>query len=88
MGSSRILRPSEGETVTRAAPRRLFVLVVLGAIARALGFSIVRFLRYIKDELLIVLGTSSSEGALPLLMAKLERLGCSKQVVGLVVPTG
>src|ERR1700735_2731586 len=88
MGSSRILRPSEGETVTRAAPRRLFVLVVLGAIARALGFSIVRFLRYIKDELLIVLGTSSSESALPLLMAKLERLGCSKQVVGLVVPTG
>jgi aerobic C4-dicarboxylate transport protein len=66
----------------------IFVLVVLGAIARALGFSIVRFLRYIKDELLIVLGTSSSESALPLLMAKLERLGCSKQVVGLVVPTG
>ncbi len=66
----------------------IFVLVVLGSIARALGFSILRFLRYIKDELLIVLGTSSSESALPLLMAKLERLGCSKQVVGLVVPTG
>jgi aerobic C4-dicarboxylate transport protein len=57
----------------------IFVLVVLGAIARALGFSIVRFLRYIKDELLIVLGTSSSESALPLLMAKLERLGCSNR---------
>jgi len=65
-----------------------FVLVVLGVIARAAGFSILRFLRYIKDELLIVLGTSSSESALPLLMAKLEGLGCSKQVVGLVVPTG
>jgi aerobic C4-dicarboxylate transport protein len=66
----------------------LFVLVVLGAISWAVGFSILKFLRYIKDELLIVLGTSSSESALPLLMAKLERLGCSKQVVGLVVPTG
>jgi aerobic C4-dicarboxylate transport protein len=66
----------------------LFVLIVLGAIARVAGFSILSFLRYIKDELLIVLGTSSSESALPSLMAKLERLGCSKQVVGLVVPTG
>ena len=74
--------------LTFYAASAIFVLVVLGAIARALGFSIVRFLRYIKDELLIVLGTSSSESALPLLMAKLERLGCSKQVVGLVVPTG
>jgi aerobic C4-dicarboxylate transport protein len=66
----------------------LFVLVVLGLIARAVGFSILRFLAYIKDELLIVLGTSSSESALPQLMEKLERLGCSKPVVGLVVPTG
>ncbi len=66
----------------------LFVLVVLGSIARATGFSILKFLAYIKDELLIVLGTSSSESALPQLMAKLERLGCSKSVVGLVVPTG
>jgi aerobic C4-dicarboxylate transport protein len=66
----------------------LFVFVVLGAIARVAGFSIFRFVRYIKDELLIVLGTSSSESALPTLMEKLERLGCSKQVVGLVVPTG
>jgi aerobic C4-dicarboxylate transport protein len=66
----------------------LFVLVVLGIIARVAGFSIFSFLRYIKDELLIVLGTSSSESALPSLMAKLERMGCSKQVVGLVVPTG
>jgi aerobic C4-dicarboxylate transport protein len=66
----------------------LFVFVVLGIIARVAGFSIFRFLAYIKDELLIVLGTSSSESALPSLMEKLERLGCSKSVVGLVVPTG
>ena len=66
----------------------LFVLVVLGAVARFAGFSIIRFIMYIKDELLIVLGTSSSESALPQLMEKLERLGCSKSVVGLVVPTG
>jgi aerobic C4-dicarboxylate transport protein len=66
----------------------IFVAVVLGIIARIAGFSIFRFLKYIKDELLIVLGTSSSESALPQLMEKLERLGCSKPVVGLVVPTG
>jgi aerobic C4-dicarboxylate transport protein len=66
----------------------LFVIVVLGIVARLLGFSIFKFLAYIKDELLIVLGTSSSESALPSLMEKLERLGCSKSVVGLVVPTG
>jgi aerobic C4-dicarboxylate transport protein len=66
----------------------LFVVVVLGFIARLAGFSIFKFIAYIKDELLIVLGTSSSESALPQLMEKLERLGCSKSVVGLVVPTG
>jgi aerobic C4-dicarboxylate transport protein len=66
----------------------LFVAVVLGLIARVVGFNIFKFLAYIKDELLIVLGTSSSESALPQLMEKLERLGCSKPVVGLVVPTG
>ena len=66
----------------------LFVIVVLGTIARFAGVNIFRFLYYIKDELLIVLGTSSSESALPQLMEKLERLGCSKSVVGLVVPTG
>ncbi|WP_225703781.1 C4-dicarboxylate transporter DctA [Bradyrhizobium cenepequi] len=66
----------------------LFVVLVLGLIARAMGFSIFKFIAYIKDELLIVLGTSSSESALPQLMEKLERLGCSKPVVGLVVPTG
>jgi aerobic C4-dicarboxylate transport protein len=66
----------------------LFVVVVLGLIARAVGFNIFKFLGYIKEELLIVLGTSSSESALPQLMEKLERLGCSKSVVGLVVPTG
>jgi aerobic C4-dicarboxylate transport protein len=66
----------------------LFVVVVLGLIARLIGFNIFKFIAYIKDELLIVLGTSSSESALPQLMEKLERLGCSKSVVGLVVPTG
>ena len=66
----------------------LFVLLVLGTIARLAGFSILRFLAYIKDELLIVLGTSSSETVLPNLMNKMERLGASKSVVGLVVPTG
>jgi aerobic C4-dicarboxylate transport protein len=74
--------------LTFYATAALFVFVVLGAIARFAGFSILSFIRYIREELLIVLGTSSSESALPLLMAKLERLGCSKQVVGLVVPTG
>jgi aerobic C4-dicarboxylate transport protein len=66
----------------------LFVFVVLGAIARWSGFSIVKFLKYIKEELLIVLGTSSSESVLPRMMAKLEHLGCAKPVVGLVIPTG
>lgn len=66
----------------------LFVIIVLGLVARLVGFSILKFIVYIKDELLIVLGTSSSESALPQLMEKLERLGCSKPVVGLVVPTG
>ncbi|MCA1543526.1 MULTISPECIES: C4-dicarboxylate transporter DctA [Bradyrhizobium] len=70
------------------ATAALFVVVVLGLIARLVGFSIFKFLVYIKDEILIVLGTSSSESALPQLMEKLERLGCSKTVVGLVVPTG
>jgi aerobic C4-dicarboxylate transport protein len=70
------------------ATAALFVIVVLGIIARVVGFNIFRYLGYIKDELLIVLGTSSSESALPQLMEKLERLGCSKSVVGLVVPTG
>ena len=66
----------------------LFVFVVLGTIAMAVGFSIFKFLRYIAEEILIVLGTSSSESALPRIMAKLEHLGCAKPVVGLVVPTG
>jgi aerobic C4-dicarboxylate transport protein len=66
----------------------LFVLVVLGAVARLHGFSIIKFISYIKEELLIVLGTSSSESALPGIMRKLERAGAEKSVVGLVVPTG
>jgi aerobic C4-dicarboxylate transport protein len=66
----------------------VFVFGVLGLIARYCGFSIWKFARYIKDELLIVLGTSSSESVLPRIMLKLERLGCGKSVVGLVIPTG
>jgi aerobic C4-dicarboxylate transport protein len=66
----------------------LFIFVVLGTIARLSGFSLWRFLRYIKDEILVVLGTSSSEAALPGLISKMENVGCSKPVVGLVVPTG
>ena len=66
----------------------LFVAIVLGSIAWWCGFSIFRFLGYIRDELLLVLGTSSSETALPGLIKKMERLGCSKSTVGLVVPTG
>ena len=66
----------------------LFVLIILGAIAQAVGFNIVKFLIYIKEEILLVLATASSETALPTLMAKLEKLGCSKPLVGLVVPTG
>ncbi len=66
----------------------LFVFVVLGIISRLHGFSIVKFIRYIKEELLIVLGTSSSESVLPRMMEKLENLGARKSVVGLVIPTG
>jgi aerobic C4-dicarboxylate transport protein len=66
----------------------LFVFVVLGLIAYFAGFSIVKFLVYIKEEIFLVLGTSSSDTALPTLMVKLEQLGCSKPLVGLIVPTG
>jgi aerobic C4-dicarboxylate transport protein len=66
----------------------LFVFVVLGLIARLTGFSLWLFLRYIKEEILIVLGTSSSEAALPRMITKLENLGCGKSVVGMVIPTG
>jgi aerobic C4-dicarboxylate transport protein len=66
----------------------VFVFLVLGLIARVSGFGILRFLAYIKEEILLVLAVSSSEPAMPTLMAKLEKLGCSKGLVGLVVPTG
>lgn len=66
----------------------LFIFFVLGAICRYHGFSISKFIRYIKEELLIVLGTSSSESVLPRMMAKLEKLGATKSTVGLVIPTG
>jgi aerobic C4-dicarboxylate transport protein len=66
----------------------VFIVVVLGAIARLGGFSLVKILKYIREELLLVLGTSSSESALPGLMEKMERIGCSRPVVGVVVPSG
>ncbi|MDD2046336.1 dicarboxylate/amino acid:cation symporter [Pseudomonas putida] len=66
----------------------LFIVVVLGGIARAHGFSVLKLIRYIREELMIVLGTSSSESALPRMLAKMERLGAKKSVVGLVIPTG
>jgi aerobic C4-dicarboxylate transport protein len=66
----------------------LFVVVVLGAVSRLAGFSIFRLIAYLKSELLLVLGTSSSESALPSLIEKMERAGCPKSIVGLVVPTG
>jgi aerobic C4-dicarboxylate transport protein len=66
----------------------LFIFIVLGTISRLAGFSLWRFLRYIKEEILIVLGTSSSEAALPRMIIKLENIGCAKPVVGLVIPTG
>ncbi|MGE7090830.1 dicarboxylate/amino acid:cation symporter [Lysinibacillus sp. NPDC048646] len=66
----------------------IFITLIIGLIARYFGFSIFKFIKYIKDEIFIVIGTSSSESALPSMMRKLENYGCSKQVVGLVVPTG
>ncbi|POZ55713.1 C4-dicarboxylate transport protein [Lysinibacillus sphaericus] len=66
----------------------LFIVVIIGLITRYFGFSIFKFIKYIKDEIFIVIGTSSSESALPSMMRKLENYGCSKQVVGLVIPTG
>ncbi|MEG1041981.1 MAG: dicarboxylate/amino acid:cation symporter [Pseudomonas sp.] len=66
----------------------LFILVILGGIARAHGFSVIKLIRYIREELMIVLGTSSSESALPRMLTKMERLGAKKSVVGLVIPTG
>nr|WP_312230459.1 dicarboxylate/amino acid:cation symporter [Pseudomonas sp.] len=65
-----------------------FVLIVLGGICRAHGFSVLRLIRYIREELMIVLGTSSSESALPRMLTKMEKLGANKSVVGLVIPTG
>jgi aerobic C4-dicarboxylate transport protein len=66
----------------------LFIFIVLGAICRLYGFRLLKFLRYIREEILLVLGTSSSEAALPRMLLKLERYGCAKPVVGLVIPTG
>jgi len=84
----RVLINLAGLVATFYITSLLFVLVVLGLVARAAGFSIWRLIRYLRAELLLVLGTSSSEAALPSLMEKLERAGCARSVVGLVVPTG
>ena len=81
---SKLLALMAGFYITAA----LFVLIILGLIARTAGFSIVRFLFYIKDELLLVLSTSSSESALPGIIRKMQRLGCAPSTVGLVIPTG
>lgn len=77
-----------GLVVTFYLTALLFVVVVLGAVARFCGFSILRLIRYLKEELLLVLGTSSSESALPALIGKMQRAGCPKSIVGLVIPTG
>src|ERR1700719_5212629 len=66
----------------------IFIFIVLGGIAGLCGFSILKFIRYIKEELLIVLGTSSSESVLPRMMLRMEQLGCHRSIVGLVIPTG
>ena len=66
----------------------LFIVLVLGGVLKYFGFNIFKLFKYLKDELFIVFGTSSSEAALPSLMEKLEKAGCSRSVVGLVVPTG
>jgi aerobic C4-dicarboxylate transport protein len=82
------LRPLLGLVLTFYGTGALFLCVILGAISRWAGFNIFKLLRFLKEELLITLGASSSDPALPSLMQKLEHLGCSKSVVGLVVPTG
>lgn len=82
------LRPLAALVATFYGTAMLFVLLVLGGIARLTGFSILRFLRYIREELFVVLGTSSSESVLPQMMEKLERLGAARPVVRLVIPTG
>jgi aerobic C4-dicarboxylate transport protein len=66
----------------------LFIFLILGTVCQVCGFSILKFIRYIKEELLIVLGTSSSESVMPRMMAKMENLGCDESVVGLVIPAG
>lgn len=82
------LKPLAALVITFYATSILFVAVILGIVARAAGFNLFKFLWYIREEILLTLTVSSSEPALPTLMEKLERLGCSKALVGLVVPTG
>jgi aerobic C4-dicarboxylate transport protein len=82
------LRPLAALVTTFYATSILFVIVILGIICRLAGFSVFRYLAYIKEEILLTIAVSSSEPALPTLMEKMERLGCSPALVGLVVPTG
>jgi len=82
------LKPLANLIATFYATCIFFVLVILGLVCWAAGFSILKYLSYIKEEILLTLATSSSEPALPTLMRKMEKLGCSKSLVGLVVPTG
>jgi len=82
------LKPLAGLILTFYVTSLLFVLLIFGLVAWMSGFSILKFLRYIKEEIVVVLATSSSDPALPTLMEKMEKLGCSKSLVGLVVPTG
>ena len=84
----RALKPLAGLILTFYVTSLLFVLLVFGLVSWMAGFSILKFLRYIKEEIVLVLATSSSDPALPTLMEKMEKLGCSKSLVGLVVPTG
>lgn len=84
----RALKPLAGLILTFYVTSLLFVLLVFGLVAWMAGFSILKFLRYIREEIVLVLATSSSDPALPTLMEKMEKLGCSKSLVGLVVPTG
>ena len=74
--------------ITVFIPMFLFVVIILGLVARYFKFNIFKFIAYLKEEILLVIGTSSSESALPSMMNKLERYGCPNPVVGLVVPTG
>ena len=87
-GVMALLSPVDRTALFVAKAAALFVFGVLGLVARLSGFSIIKFIRLLKDDLLIILGTSSSESVLPRMLVKMENAGCAKPVVGLVIPTG